>query len=117
MTFGYALVTQNSTNLSPTMEKGDLGIVLSADNFELNDLVVYLNDTKNVVISKYLGKDSNGNIRTRAENKSSVDKPIEQSHIKGKISLIIPQGGVFLQYFGDYVLIAVVVVLLIICYR
>ena len=117
MPFGYALVTQNSTNLSPSMEKGDLGIVLSADKFELNELVVYINDTKNVNIGKYLGMDSSGKIRTRADNKSSVNNPIDQSHVKGKISLIIPQGSLFIQYFGDYILIILSVILLIICYR
>lgn len=117
MPFGYALVSQNSNNMTPFMKQNDLGLVVKQDKYAVDTPIVYVNDADIITVSRYIGMDNKGQCRAMADNSKSVDKPFDQSQIRGKVVFVIPQGSFFLQYFGDLILLGVVIILLIVCYR
>ena len=86
MPLGFGVAEVISPSMSPTINVGDVVIVVPQDEYNVNDIVAY-EDGNMVVTHRIIGVDENGDFITKGDNpENSVDAmPLKEIYIIGKV--------------------------------
>ena len=91
MPFGYGAAVVLSGSMEPEFSEGDLIVVKEAENYKLNDIVVF-QDFGSLVVHRIISIDGE-TITTKGDANNIADKPVDVSAVKGKVLLWIPYAG------------------------
>ncbi|NCO12534.1 MAG: signal peptidase I [Candidatus Pacebacteria bacterium CG_4_10_14_3_um_filter_34_15] len=111
------IVTSNS--MSPSIEKGDLVVIIKGDQYEIGDIISFQNEgliaTHRVINIDY--SDSNESIKfiTKGDaNKNTDFSLVKINNVIGKVGFIIPfLGFIFLFIQSKYSIYALIIIILI----
>lgn len=82
--FGFRTFKIASGSMKPLYDVNDLILVKSKDNYYVNDVVTYTNDSGEYVTHRIIDKE--GNIFTlKGDSNNTVDKKISEKDIIGKV--------------------------------
>ena len=114
MPFGVGLSVVLSGSMEPTLSVNDLVVVHAADDYELDDIVVYQSGT-DLVIHRIVDIQDEVYI-LKGDANNTADEPVPLSAIKGKEIFSIPYLGLFVRLLqttvGKIVVIALAAFLL-----
>ncbi len=114
MPFGVGLSVVLSGSMEPTLSVNDLVVVHAADDYELDDIVVYQSGS-DLVIHRIIDVQDEVYI-LKGDANNSADEPVAPAAIKGKAIFSIPFVGLFIRLLqttlGKIVVIALAVFLL-----
>ena len=96
MPFGVGVSVVLSGSMEPEFSAGDLIVVVEADDYAINDIVVY-QSAKNAVVHRIIDIDED-RIITQGDANNVSDKPIDKSCIKGKVLFSIPYFGCVVSF-------------------
>lgn len=83
--FGITILTVISNSMQPTFEKGDKIIVKKQKNYEVGDIITYIDDNKNLITHRIIEKYEDGYI-TKGDNNNTEDKEkVRENQILGKV--------------------------------
>ncbi|MBQ3099826.1 MAG: signal peptidase I [Clostridia bacterium] len=91
MPFGYGSAVVLSGSMEPEFSKGDLIIVKEAEDYAVEDIVVY-QDGASLVVHRIIDIDGE-TVTTKGDANNTADEPIELSAIKGRVLFWIPFAG------------------------
>ena len=92
------IVSVASESMEPILHKGDLSFVLSPENLQVGDIIIYDPKpgcfiVKHTIVHRIIGFDD-GKIKTKGDHNSSPDKcAVDISEVRGKIVLAVPLLG------------------------
>ena len=96
MPFGYGSAVVLSGSMEPTFSTGDLIVVKEADDYQVDDIVVY-QEGSILVVHKIIQRDGNM-ITTKGDANNAADEPIDISLVKGKVIFAIPVVGTVVEF-------------------
>ena len=96
MPFGVGVSVVLSGSMEPKFSAGDLIVVVEADDYAINDIVVY-QSAKKAVVHRIIDIDED-RIITQGDANNVSDKPIDKSCIKGKVLFSIPYFGYVVSF-------------------
>lgn len=91
MPFGYGAAVVLSGSMEPEFSEGDLIVVKEAQQYKLDDIVVF-QDGNSLVVHRIINIDGE-TITTKGDANIAADQPIDVSAIKGKVWFWIPFAG------------------------
>lgn len=103
MPFGYGMSVVLSGSMEDELSVDDLVIIKAADDYEVNDIVLY-QDGGSLVIHRIIEIDGN-TVTTKGDANNTADEPINKSQIKGVLIFDIPKIGVAVHIFKHPVFI------------
>lgn len=80
----YGVLIENSNDMEPEIYKNELIIIKNLKEYDLDDIVAYVNFNNNLLIRRIVQIDEYGFI-SRADNNSFVEPDEEIDRIKGKV--------------------------------
>ena len=100
--FGFAPLTVLTGSMEPVIYPGDMIVIQEADSYEEGDIITYVRmqgqtSTTHRIVDIY----TEGGITyyvTKGDNNNTEDFPIVFSQIEGKVVLIIPGLGTFIEW-------------------
>ena len=95
MPFGVGLSVVLSGSMEPTLSVNDLVVVRAADDYELDDIVVYQSGTDLVIHRIVDIQDTVYILKGDANN--TADDPVKRSAVKGKVVFSLPYVGIAVQ--------------------
>lgn len=114
MPFGYGAAVVLSGSMEPEMSVGDLILVKKAENFEINDIVVF-QDGHSLVVHRII-EINDKEIITQGDANNTADDPIQKTDIKGTVVLCVPNAGdavsLLKSPIGTFCIIAVAILLI-----
>lgn len=117
MVGGIGLVNQTNNSMSPLINIGDLCVVVKQTNYTVDSIIAYETNKSELVVHKFLGKDSKGMCRAKGLNYKTIDNPFEPEQIKGQVIFAIPFVGFIITPVFNICFILILVGCLIVCYR
>ena len=119
MPFGYGTAVVLSGSMEPRFSEGDLIIVKEAEDYAVNDIVVF-EDGGSLVVHRIVALQGE-QVTTKGDANDAVDEPIPVSMVKGKVLCWIPFAGVIVSLLktpaGIICIIAAAIALVEIPYR
>lgn len=114
MPFGIGASAVLSGSMEPEIMTGDLAVIISAEDYDIGDTVVY-SSGRELIIHRII--DINGEtVVTKGDANNVNDSPIDKGSIKGKMIFRIPYLGKAIMFvkqpFCIVILIAAAIVLL-----
>jgi len=97
LVFGYGNAVIVTGSMEPTIRIGDIIIIHSQNEYEINDIVTY-HGTNNPVTHRINEITQTGYI-TRGDANNASDGDIEKSRIIGKVILTVPGAGNVILFF------------------
>ena len=98
MPLGYGIAVVLSGSMEPELSIGDLIIIKKTDDLNLNQVVVYQDDSKLVVHRIVEIKENE--VVTKGDANNIVDNTISKTDIRGEVILAIPYLGSFLKFIN-----------------
>ena len=98
MPLGFGLAEVLSDSMSPTIEKGDVIMVVPQDEYEIDDIVAFKQDSM-IVTHRIIDRDENGDFITKGDyvGNSKDDMPLKELYIIGKVVKVFPDLGGFVS--------------------
>ncbi len=97
MLFGYSEAHIMSGSMEPTLSTGDHVVFHRQENYELDDVVVYYDETDGAfVVHRIVGKSGDQFIVQGDYNPECDPNPVKVENIQGKVVLAIPNLQTFL---------------------
>ncbi|MDD6060941.1 MAG: signal peptidase I [Ruminococcus sp.] len=119
MPFGYGVAVVLSGSMENTLSVDDLVIIRAADDYAVNDIVLYQEDST-LVIHRIIRIDGD-EIITKGDANNIADEPINKSQIKGVLVRSISGFGavvrILKQPLSVFLILAAVVVLMELSFR
>ena len=97
--FGYTLFRTETASMEKTILIGDIVIVKIGKDFNENDIITYKD--QNVFVTHRVIKKEENTIITKGDNNNSVDKPISEDEVLGKVVFIAKNVEVWKKVFAD----------------
>lgn len=114
--FGKGVVQQETNDMSPSINYGDLCFISKENTYSVNSVIAYVNDNDQFVLHRYLGVDSTGKARTKADSSKTLDNAFNKSNIIGKVDFVVPFAGYLVTFYVDKLILVLLVASLIACY-
>lgn len=112
--FGYSLFEIKTGSMSKTIKIGDWILVKNTKDVDLNDIITYEQNGNFIthrVIQKY-----QGTITTKGDSNNTIDKPITNTQVVGKVIKVLPKFGIIKSVLlNSEVLIPFIITIFIIC--
>lgn len=105
--YGNAIVLSGS--MSPAIEVNDLLIIQKCEEYEVGDIVTYVDSDNVLVTHRLIGKDGE-TAYTQGDANNVADPPFNISRIKGKVVKIIPGVGRIVEIIQNPIVVVMVVV-------
>lgn len=119
MPFGFGCAVVLSGSMEPTLSVNDLIIVKKADDYNIDDIVVF-QDIYDLVVHRIVAVDDE-TVQTQGDANNVADEPINISAVKGKVLFWIPLAGNVVDFLkspvGTICIIAAAIALIEIPYR
>ncbi len=97
MLFGYSEAGIISGSMEPTLSVGDHVVFHRQDSYELDDVVIFYDETDGVFVAhRIVGKSGNNFIVQGDYNPGSDPTPVKLENIQGKVIFAIPNLQTFL---------------------
>ena len=114
--FGYSALTVKTGSMSGTIEIGDLIIIKDTGEYEIGDIVTFLQNGDSVPTThRIIGMDENGAFITRGDANNVQDAlPVSKDIILGEVVKVLPEVGLFaerVQSRGWIYIVALLVIL------
>ena len=114
--FGYSALTVKTGSMSGTIEIGDLIIIKDTGEYEIGDIVTFLQNGDSVPTThRIIGMDENGAFITRGDANNVQDAlPVSKDIILGEVVKVLPEVGLFaerVQSEGWIYIVALLVIL------
>ena len=97
--FGYTFFEVATGSMTNTINIGDIVVVKVNEAFKENDIIVYKEE--NSFITHRVIKKEENTIITKGDNNNSVDKPISEDEVLGKVVFIAKNVEVWKKVFAD----------------
>ena len=97
--FGYTFFKTETASMEKTILIGDIVIVKIGKDFNENDIITYKD--QNVFVTHRVIKKEENTIITKGDNNNSVDKPISEDEVLGKVVFIAKNVEVWKKVFTD----------------
>jgi signal peptidase I len=111
---GADYVTTFGNSMEPSIHAGDLIITRAADSYGPGDAVAYLSDDLRTVVLHRIVSVQNGRFTLQGDNNSWLDPGTPtQERFVGKMWMLVPQGGVWLQRLTSLPVLVGIAVLLV----
>lgn len=98
--FGMSIFSVMTGSMEPTIKKDDIIFAKITKEVNENDIIVFENS--NEIITHRIIKIDGNSITTKGDNNNSIDEPIENSQVIGKVVFTINDVGVWKKVFSDY---------------
>ena len=109
--FGFSVVISGS--MEPSINVNDVVFTKAESTYCTNDVVVYIDGNgKSAVVHRIVDIDKDGNYVTKGDANNSVDKPVAEGAVKGKVVFVLPKLGIVFTEAGAYTILAVALLLL-----
>ena len=95
MPFGTGVAVVLSGSMEPTISINDLVIIREADDYQVNDIVVYQSGSE-LIIHRIIAMDGD-TVTTQGDANNIADDPISRSAIKGRFAMRLPSLGLVVQ--------------------
>ena len=83
--FGITILNVMSDSMKPTFEKGDKIVVKKQKDYEVGDIITYIDNDKNLITHRIIEKYEDGFI-TKGDNNNTEDKEkVRKNQVLGKI--------------------------------
>ena len=83
--FGITILNVMSNSMKPTFEKGDKIVVKKQKDYEVWDIITYIDNDKNLITHRIIEKYEDGFI-TKGDNNNTEDKEkVRKNQVLGKI--------------------------------
>lgn len=83
--FGITILNVMSNSMKPTFEKGDKIVVKKQKDYEVGDIITYIDNDKNLITHRIIEKYEDGFI-TKGDNNNTEDKEkVRKNQVLGKI--------------------------------
>lgn len=83
--FGITILNVMSDSMKPTFEKGDKIVVKKQKDYEVGDIITYIDNDKNLITHRIIEKYEDGLI-TKGDNNNTEDKEkVRKNQVLGKI--------------------------------
>ena len=83
--FGITILNVMSDSMKPTFEKGDKIVVKKQKDYEVGDIITYIDNDKNFITHRIIEKYEDGFI-TKGDNNNTEDKEkVRKNQVLGKI--------------------------------
>lgn len=105
--YGNAIVLSGS--MSPAIEVNDLLLICKCEDYEVGDIVTYVDEQNMLVTHRLIGKDGE-TAYTQGDANNVADPPFNMSRIKGKVIKIIPGVGRIVEIIQNPIVVVMVVV-------
>lgn len=116
LVFGKGVVQQDTKDMYPAINNGDLCFIGQDSSYSVNSIIAYVNDDNKIIIHRYLGVDTSGNARAKADTSKVVDDSFSRSSIIGKVDFVLPFAGFLVSFLVDKIILVLLVVSLVACY-
>lgn len=117
--FGYGAAVVLSGSMEPEFSAGDLIVVREAENYQLNDIVVF--QEENVLVVHRIIQTDGEMITTKGDANEAPDEPVAVTAVKGKVLFRIPYAGKVVGFLktpvGTICMIVLAIVLIELPYR
>ena len=108
MPFGIGMAVVISGSMEPTISIDDMILVKKADEYKLDDMVVF--QSNNELIVHRIVNIEDDMITTRGDANNTDDEPIHVSSIKGKVVGIVDNIGWFIDFLKSPIVVITVLV-------
>ncbi len=115
----YQTYVIQSGSMEPTIMTGDVVLVQSQGQYQLNDVVTYNDSTGRVVTHRLVEeiKDKNSFVTKGDANQNADSRPIESNQVQGKVVFTFPKLGYLVRFVqtktGKIVFIIIPIVVMI----
>ena len=83
--FGITILNVMSDSMKPTFDKGDKIVVKKQKDYEVGDIITYIDNDKNLITHRIIEKYEDGFI-TKGDNNNTEDKEkVRKNQVLGKI--------------------------------
>jgi signal peptidase I len=108
-------VSTRGVSMEPRFHTGDLAVLTPVANYKVGDVVAYHDPLLHTVVMHRIVAFSDGRYTFKGDNNTWLDatRPT-QSQLIGKLSVRVPQGGVWLNRLSNPITLAVLVFLLVV---
>ena len=99
---GVASLIVQTGSMNGTIDEGDLIFIKKTKDYELGDIVTYVNSAKEVVTHRLVNYGpEEGTFIAKGDANSSLDQnPVSVDQIVGEVVLTIPKFGLVIQWFS-----------------
>lgn len=100
---GYASLVVTTGSMNGTINEGDLVIIKKTDDYQLTDIVTYVNAAKEVVTHRLVNYGpEEGTFIAKGDANNTLDLyPVSIDQIAGEVVLTIPKLGLVVQWFTN----------------
>ncbi len=98
--FGFSIFKVMTGSMEPTIKKEDIILAKITKDVKENDIIVF--EKENGIITHRIIKIDGNSIITKGDNNNSVDEPIENSEVIGKVIFTINNVSIWKKVFSDY---------------
>lgn len=88
--FGYSILRIDNNDMYPTLEAGDLIIIKDGYNYQIDDIVVKIDNEGKPVTQRIIEIDET-NVLTKADNIEEFDEIKDVNSIQGKVIYVFPK--------------------------
>ena len=88
--FGYSVLRIDNNDMYPTLEAGDLIIIKDGYNYQIDDIVVKIDNEGKPVTQRIIEIDET-NVLTKADNIEEFDEIKDVNSIQGKVIYVFPK--------------------------
>ena len=113
MPFGFGLAEVVSGSMYPTIDVGDVVMIVPQDEYEVEDIVAF-KDPIGIVTHRIIEDNGDGTFTTKGDNPdNSVDTlPLRREYIIGKVVKIIPGVGAVVNIIQSPIVIALLIMII-----
>lgn len=113
MPFGFGLAEVMSDSMYPTIKTGDVVMIVPQDEYEVNDIVAYKENSM-IVTHRIIEDNGDGTFTTKGDYEgNSVDTlPLRREYIIGEVVKIIPGIGAIVNIIQSPIVIALLILII-----
>lgn len=113
MPFGFGLAEVVSGSMYPTIDVGDVVMIVPQDEYEVEDIVAF-KDPIGIVTHRIIEDNGDGTFTTKGDNPdNSVDTlPLRREYIIGKVVKVIPGVGAIVNIIQSPIMIALLIMII-----
>ena len=105
MISGWSYAVVRSDSMSPTFSKGAVLIIHEEKDYEVNDIITFLEPGDSISTTHRLIKKENERYITKGDANQAEDFPLKREMIYGKVTSVIPLLGLIILIFQNKLVI------------